>query len=141
MQKKIFGLVLVFYFISCSNDNTKLEIVKNHLKSLGISHNELNSLNYKVTPILGKDAYDAAFKRLSKNEMRFQTTKSNHHIKGVYKQIDTLGLNYYKMREKNYFLVLAFKITGKDTVFKSLYYLTNQNKIYDFNNIKNEDRI
>ena len=120
MKKFILLLVLFSVLVSCTKNSEQLDVVKKDLKDKNISDKEMESFKFNVNELLGKDAHDLTYKEYSKYFEVYQ------------KNIDTLvrSKKYNIFKDKTYYKVLAYRLSDKDTTAKSIYYLTDKNKIF-----------
>jgi hypothetical protein len=120
---KIVLLVVAFAILSasCEKYSSQIDFVKKDLLAGGnVSNKEIELYKIEVSELLGKDASDLVNNYLHKD---FEFNVS---------QLDTLvsSKKYDIYKDKTYFKVLAYRMSDKDTVAKSIYYLTDKNKIY-----------
>ncbi|PIF30100.1 hypothetical protein CLU81_0501 [Flavobacterium sp. 9] len=136
MKKLLLVSILAFFLVLCSKSNRQIEIVNQDLKASSVadkvSKNEdqieivrqhlkehvsvrdLNQFVYDVMPVSGKYAYHVK-------------VGNPYRIKC---KLNSFELDYYEIKDKNYFRVLGYRIIGNDTVSKSICFLTDKNKIY-----------
>jgi hypothetical protein len=131
MKKFILGLSIGIVLVSCSKNADQIDVVKKDLKSKNISDIEIDMYTFNVTELLGKDAYDLTFKKYWDREQEFQS-ESTLQI------LDTLVKSKHNeiIKTKKFHKVDCFRITDRDTVAHSIYFLTDKNKIYDCSYIK-----
>ncbi len=122
---------------SCSNNSEQIEVVKSDLIiNQNITDKESSLLTFNVSEVLGKDAYKNTFDLFSKNEIESLSVGAEDVAKETDLRIDSMNVNYDKIKDKIFYRVDVFRIAGKDTVTKKLYFLTDKNKIYNYVNMK-----
>lgn len=137
MKKNILMLGLSVLLFSCSKTNEQVEMVKLDLiKNQNITEKETSLLTFNVSEVLGKDAYANTFDIFSKNQIESFSVGAYDVAKETDLRIDSMNVNFDKIRDKIYYRVDVFRIAGKDTVTKKLYFLTDKNKIYNYVNLK-----
>lgn len=131
----ILGVVVLLF--SCDGKNQQTDLIKQHYRELhNVTDKELELFRFDIVEVLGKDAYKNSFDRMSKIYLQAIEAGGKDLAQKTDKRIDTLGLSYDKIKDKKYFRVDAYRLNGSDTVSKSIYFLTDKNKIYDFSYVK-----
>lgn len=137
MKKIILMLGLSMLLFSCSKTNEQIEVVKSDLiLNQNITDKESSLLTFNVSEVLGKDAYKNTFDLFSKNQIESFSVGAYDVAKETDLRIDSMNVNYDKIKDKIYYRVDVFRIAGKDTVTKKIYFLTDKNKIYNYVNLK-----
>lgn len=137
MKKIGLFLVIIMVCISCNKNSDKIEVVKNYLsKEFNLTQDEINLLSYDIVEISGKDAYKCSINLLKDQYSDYTVYEMYTEANEIKIQLDSSKKSYDKIKNKTYYRIIAYKMKSKDVVKKTIFYITDNNKVYNFTNLK-----